>query len=83
MVLLNIMSFSPSFDSNVPVGVLCSDVPTPGRLQSLHQGLGTAEGFLALDIIVDPLCYKEDTLLYNLILRHPLLMALSEKSILL
>lgn len=46
------------FNSNVPVGVLCSDVPTPGRLQSFHLGIGTAEGFLALDIIVAPLCYK-------------------------
>lgn len=52
--------FHSSFDSNVPVGVLWSDVPTPGRL-SFHRGIGTSEDFLALDVIVALRCYKEDT----------------------
>lgn len=72
MVLLNIISFfSPVLYSNVAVGVVWSDVPTPGRLQSFHQGAGTVELCFfggALDIIVAPLCYKKDTLLCNLIL---------------
>lgn len=48
MVLLKcFLSFTPRplTQMFVPVGVLCSDVPTPARLQSFHQGIGTAEGF--------------------------------------
>lgn len=68
MVLLHIMFIPPSLDSTVPVGVWCSVQPTPGSLQEFSSGNRNS---LALDIIVAPLCYKEDTLLRSLILRRP------------
>lgn len=58
------LSLFSSFDSNVPVGVLWSDVPTPGRLQGFHRGPGAAESFIGTGYNCGSSLFKKRTLSY-------------------